>query len=98
MKHSKIQTPHSRRSPKAFSLVTVLCSGLIGAMWIGAAYSMLVPLIQQSSSGKQSAMIRSLAESAIDFVAADISICMATSKQSIYDDTSVGLPYNNFEL
>lgn len=86
------------RSTNAFSLVTVLCSGLIGAMWIAAAYSMLLPLVQQSSAGKQSAMMRTLAETAVDYVAKDISTCFATSQLSKYDDSEVGAPYTSFEL
>lgn len=89
---------YRRRTPKAFSLVTVLCSGLIGAMWIAAAYSMLLPLVQQSSAGKQSTMMRTLAETAVDYVAKDISTCFATSQLSKYDDQEVGSPYTSFEL
>lgn len=86
------------RTSQAFSLVTVLCSGLIGAMWIAAAYSMLLPLVQQSSAGKQANMMRTLAETAVDYVAKDISTCYASSQLSKYDDPEVGAPYNSFEL
>lgn len=89
---------NARRTNSAFSLVTVLCSGLIGAMWIGASYSMLIPLMQQSSAGKQSNMMRNLAESAIDYVAKDISVSAETSQVSQYDDPDVGAPYKTFEL
>ncbi len=92
------KTQSKKRSATAFSLVTVLCSGLIGAMWIAAAYSMLVPLLQQSSAGKQSAMMRTLAEAAVDFVSNDISTCLQASQLSKYDDPDVGLPYNSFAL
>ncbi len=93
-KHLKWQ----KRSANAFSLVTVLCSGLIGAMWIAGAYSMLVPLMQQSSAGKQSTMMRTLAETTVDFVSKDISNCFAAGQQSKYDDAEVGTPYNTFDL
>lgn len=93
-KYGKAKT----RSDGAFSLVTVLCSGLIGAMWIAAAYSMLMPLVQQSSAGKQSNMMRTLAETAVDYVAKDISTSYASSQLSKYDDPDVGPPYSNFEL
>jgi hypothetical protein len=87
-----------KRSVRAFSLVTVLCAGLIGTMWIAGAYSMLVPLLQQSSAGKQSTMMRTLAETAVDFVSHDISNCMAAGQQSKYDDPEVGAPYTTFDL
>lgn len=98
VRFSRIFIRGKTRSQKAFSLVTVLCSGLIGAMWIAAAYSMLMPLIQQSSAGKQSSMMRTLAETAVDYVAKDISTCFASSQLSKYDDPDVGPPYNNFDL
>lgn len=88
----------TNRSKKAFSLVTVLCSGLIGAMTIGAAYSMLVPLMQQSSAGKQSYIMRTIAETAIEFVSLDIGSCFGTAQSSKYDDPELGFPYNTFEL
>lgn len=83
---------------KGFSLVTVLSTGLIGSMFVAAAYSMLVPLLQQSSGGKQSLVMRTLAESAADYIAYDIALGLKTGQPSNFDDVDPGAPYTNFEL
>lgn len=81
-----------------FSLVTVLTTGLIGSMFVAAAYSMLVPLLQQSSIGKQNLVMRTLAESAADYVAYDIVAGLKAGQPSNYDDIEAGPPYTNVEL
>lgn len=83
---------------RGFSLVTVLATGLIGSMFVAAAYSMLIPLLQQSSSGKNSLVIRTMAESAVEYVTYDIVSGLKAGQPSAYDDIDAGPPYTNFEL
>lgn len=86
------------RLRQGFSLVTVLSMGLIGSLWVAAAYSALIPLLHQASAGKNSLIMRTLAESAVDFVKNDITQKIAKNEISPYDDVETGAPYTNFEL
>ncbi len=87
-----------KKRSRGFSLVSVLCMGLIGTMWVTAAYAMLIPLLQQTSGGKQALIMRTLAESAVDYVSNDIVVGMRTGQPSKFDDLDSGAPYTNFEL
>lgn len=86
------------RAEQGFSLVTVLSMGLVGSLWVAAAYSALIPLLHQASAGKSSLTMRTLAESAIDYIRNDITQKISKNEVSPFDDVETGVPYNNFEL
>lgn len=98
MQRSKQRNLNVESKAKGFSLVTVLSMGLIGTMWVAAAYAMLIPLMQQTSGGKQNLIVRTLAESAIDYVSNDIVSALQSGQFSKFDDVEPGPPYTNFEL
>ncbi len=84
-KKFKARKSQSLRSSEAFSLVTVTIVGLLATMWITATTSSMLQIYQSTNQSKYSSALLSSAESAIDFVVANLN---DPSTRGTYDASS----------
>ncbi len=91
MKKTKRLKTNSRE--RGFSLVTVLCLGLISTMVLFGLSASILPLYQKASQNVPYIQLRNAAESGVNLAIAELNNSILTQTESIYDDPSPGTPY-----
>lgn len=81
------------RGKQGFSLVTVLCLGLISTMVLFALSSSILPLYQKASQNVPYLQLRTAAESGVNLAVAELNNSILSQTESTYDDLSPGIPY-----
>jgi hypothetical protein len=78
---------------QGFSLVTIAALGTVTMLWLFAASASVIPMYQRASTSKYFTIVRSAAESGLDYTVAQLNESLAAGDISALDDsTTDGTP------